>query len=137
MCGWDGSASGWDGSGVRQRRPQRAAGRSAGLALGGGAGVRQGYKRMGGGGGGGGCGFLWCFKTMKGCKKMKGPPLFFLENFRTSKIFAKGGEFSLLENFRYCSENVVPALVFLLHNKKNKKNKNIRLKLLKTILIKN
>ena len=97
-------------------------------------GCGRGIRELGGGGGGG---FLWCFKTMKGCKKMKGPPLFFLENFRTSKIFAKGGEFSLLENFRYCSENVVPALVFLLHNKKNKKNKNIRLKLLKTILIKN
>ena len=97
-----------NGEGVRQGR-----GRGAGLIENGG----------GGGGGGGGESFLWCFKKMKGCKKMKGPPLFFLENFRTSKIFATGGKFSPLANFRYYSENVFPAPVFLLHNKKQKENK--------------
>ena len=63
--------------------------------------VRQGRDRraglkeirwVGGGGGGGGGMFM---VLVKRCKKLKGPPLF-LENFCSRKIFATGGEFSLL-----------------------------------------
>ena len=43
----------------------------------------------------------------RGAKKLKG-------HSRSRKIFTIGGEFSLLANFRSCSENFVPAPAFLL-----------------------
>ena len=74
---------------------------------------------------------------MKRCEEAEGSsPFFFFSNFRSRKIFATGGEFSLRANFLYYSENFVPAPAFLLQNK-NKNKRTIRLKILKKILIKN
>ena len=67
---------------------------------------------------------------MKGPSEAKELPCEEAEgSFTPRKMFAIGGEFSLLANFRYCSENFVPAPAFLLQNKnKNKINKINKIK---------
>ena len=78
------------------------------------AGLKDIGGRVGGGGGGGGVSFLWLLKRREEAEGSS--PGF--SNFRPEKFSLQGA------NFRYYSENFVPALALLLQNKNNNKNKN-------------